>query len=145
MDCEALNLVQRINKVTYEHPEDQFSALFVGLGTMKAVFKIHLQENAQPFNVVQPRKIPLPILDKVKSTLETLQSQGVIEPVEHPTKWVATLVVVPKPNGSVRLCQDYTKLNRFVERMYYPMPLLDIINPSPREIQRPHYFHHTLW
>ena len=34
-----------------------------------------------------------------------------ITEVTQPTKWCAGMVVVPKPNGKVRICVDLTKLN----------------------------------
>ena len=36
-----------------------------------------------------------------------MQSLGVIETVAHPTEWVSPIIVVPKQNGTVRICVDY--------------------------------------
>ena len=36
---------------------------------------------------------------------------GVITEVTEPTEWCAGMVVVPKPNGKMRICVDLTKLN----------------------------------
>ena len=36
---------------------------------------------------------------------------GVISKVVEPTDWCAGMVIVPKPNGQVRICVDLAKLN----------------------------------
>ena len=36
---------------------------------------------------------------------------GVIAKVQQATDWCAGMVVVPKANGKVRICVDFTKLN----------------------------------
>ena len=59
-------------------------------------FRINLTDNATPFCVSTPRTIPYAYRDKVK--LETLQSQGIIEPVTEPTDWCAAIVVASKKN-----------------------------------------------
>ena len=51
--------------------------------------------------------------------------EDVIEPVDTPTDWCSPIVVVPKPNGNVRLCVDLTKLNKSVKREVYAMPSVE--------------------
>ena len=46
---------------------------------------------------------------------------GVIARHEGPAEWRHPLVVVPKKLGDVRLCIDFTKLNRFVRRSSHPV------------------------
>ena len=43
-----------------------------------------------------------------------MEKLGVIIKVQQATDWCAGIVVVPKPNGKVRLCVDLTKLNASV-------------------------------
>ena len=50
---------------------------------------------------------------------------GVIEAVDEPTDWCAPIVVVPKPNGDVRICVDLTRLNKKVRREVYQMPKVE--------------------
>ena len=50
---------------------------------------------------------------------------GVISRVEGHTSWCAPMVVVPKPNGDVRICVDLTKLNESVLRETHPLPSVD--------------------
>ena len=44
---------------------------------------------------------------------------------EEPTEWVNSLVVVQKPNGSVRLCIDPRDFNSAMKRSHYPMTTVD--------------------
>ena len=51
--------------------------------------------------------------------------EGIISPVTEPTEWCSGIVVVPKPNGTVRICVDLTQLNKAVRREIHPMPSVD--------------------
>ena len=63
------------------------------------------------FNVTAPRRIPIPLLPKVKEEITCMENLGVTEHVEQPTKWCSPIVVVPKSNGRVRICGDFVQLN----------------------------------
>ena len=52
---------------------------------------------------------------------------GVISRVDKPTLWCAGMVVVPKNNGSVRICVDLKALNTSVMREIHPIPRVDEI------------------
>ena len=83
-------------------------------------FCIQLNDNAKSCCVSAPRTIPCAYRDKVKLELDALQSEGIIEPVTEPTDWCAPNVVGPKKNSdNIRLCVDYSKLNKFVKRELY--------------------------
>jgi hypothetical protein len=43
-----------------------------------------------------------------------MQELGVVSKVTEPTEWCVGMVVVPKPNGQVRICVDLTRLNQSV-------------------------------
>ena len=75
--------------------------------------------------LLHPRKIPHPLLLKIKEELESMLHQGVISPVTMLTEWCSGLVPVPKPNGKVRICVDLTKLNKAVQREIHQMPSVD--------------------
>jgi len=51
-----------------------------------------------------------------------MESLGVISPVCSPTPWCASMVVVPKPSGKVRIYVDLKHLNESVQREYHPLP-----------------------
>ena len=45
--------------------------------------------------------------------------------MEEPTAWCAGMVVVPKKNGSIRICVDLKPLNENVMREVHPLPKVD--------------------
>ncbi len=48
-----------------------------------------------------PRRIPLPLMGKVKEELHRMETLGVISRLEEPTDWCAGMVVVPKKSDYV--------------------------------------------
>jgi hypothetical protein len=54
---------------------------------------------------------------------------GFIEEVHHPI-WLANPVIVPKANGKLRMCIDYTSLNKACPKDPYPLPRIDQIVDS---------------
>ena len=74
-----------------------------------------------------PQRIPIPLLPKVKQELERITKLGVITEVTQPTNWCAGMVIVPKPNGQVRICVDLTKLNANVCRERHILPSVETL------------------
>ena len=102
----------------------EYPKLFSGLGLLKEPYKIQLHEDAVPVCLYTPRRVPHPLLPKVKVKLEKMVKQGVISPVTAPTDWCSGMVT-PKPNGDIRICVDLTNLNRAVRREIHPMASVD--------------------
>ncbi|KAE8885751.1 hypothetical protein PF003_g26788 [Phytophthora fragariae] len=46
---------------------------------------------------------------------------------ESNSPWVSPVLVIRKPNGGIRFCIDYRKLNAATVKDCYPMPLIDDI------------------
>ena len=61
----------------------EFTALFSELGKLRT--KCH--PDAKTFCLYNPRKIPHPLIPKVKSQIETMLPQGVISPKRALTEW----------------------------------------------------------
>lgn len=59
--------------------------------------------------------------------LKALEEQGIIEAVKGPSAWVSRMVVVPKADGGVRICQDLRDLNAFVIPEKQQIPTLEEI------------------
>ena len=117
-----IHTLQEVDKFVIRYPK-----LFQGLGTIQGEYRISLQEGAKLFALSAPRRVPLPLMAKVKLELQRMEELGVIKKVEQPTDWCAGIVVVPKPNGSLRLCVDLTKLNVSVRRERHVLPAVDQI------------------
>ena len=64
-----------------------------------------LKEGAQPV-FLKARPIPYSLSEKVERELDRLQKDGVISRVDW-SDWATPIVVVPKPNGTIRLCGDF--------------------------------------
>ena len=105
--------------------KDKYKDRFQGLGEFCNTYKITLRPDAKPFALYTPRRVAIPLLNKVNAELNRMESAGIITRVEEPTDWCAGMVVVPKPNGTVRICVDLTRLNESVKREQYIMPSVD--------------------
>lgn len=73
------------------------------------------------------RMVPIPLLDILKISLEELINGKIIEKVEGLSEWVKALVLVKKPNGSLRICLDPKDINKVIKREYCPIPTLEQI------------------
>ena len=56
-----------------------------------------------------------------------MKKLDIIEPVNEPSDWVSSLVIVQKPNGSLRVCLDPSNLNQAIKRHYLQLPTTDEI------------------
>lgn len=92
---------------------------------MEGEYTIKLREEATPFSIMVPRRIPHPLRTKVQEELRRMERLGVIRKIEKPTPWCAGMVVTPKANGAVRICVDLTRLNEKVCRERYQMPSVE--------------------
>ena len=129
---DALNLVQKVETIQADERsviEDEVKStypnLFKGLGKLDGEFSIKLKPDSTPLALTTPRRVAIPLLNKVKAELERMENLGVISKVDVPTEWCAGMVVVPKPDGNIRICVDLTKLNENVLHETYPLPKID--------------------
>ena len=118
---DALNLVRKVDTI---HSDDStrieqkvktmYPNLFKHLGELEGQFSIKLSPGSTPHAITTPRRVALPLMPKVKEELQRMEKLGVISKVDIPTDWCAGMVVVPKPDGRIRICVDLTKLNESV-------------------------------
>jgi predicted aspartyl protease len=62
-------------------------------------------------------------LEIVKQYLIDNLAKGFIEPSQAP--WASPVLFVSKPNGGLRFCIDFRKLNEITRKDQYPLPLID--------------------
>ncbi|UYV68297.1 K02A2.6-like [Cordylochernes scorpioides] len=124
--CELLNLARRIEVVaTKINPIKEFSEVFEGLGQIGNPYEIKLKPGEKPYAVHTPRRVPIPLMEKLKTRLEELEKAGIIAQVNVATEWCAPTVIAGKPNGDIRLCVDFSRLNDHVQREVHPMPVVE--------------------
>ena len=79
---------------------------------------IFQDETVKPV-VHAPRKVTVATRDTVEKELTRTVGEGVLAKVTQPTPWVSSLMIVPKPNGTLRICIDPRDLNKAIQREYY--------------------------
>lgn len=52
------------------------------------------------------RRVSIKVKDKLKLKLDELVKKEIITPADEPSEWVNNLIIVQKPDLSVRICLD---------------------------------------
>ena len=129
--------------LTKESILETYSDLFTGIGTFPtAPYKFTLKPNAKPARHA-PRKVPIHLKEAFREEIDNLVELGILEPVNQPTDWVNSYVIVEKetsidssnshsPNHTIkkklRICLDPRDLNEALEREpYYSRSVDEII------------------
>jgi len=104
---------------------EEHQDVFEGIGKLKDYqLKIPIDNDVEP--VVQAtRRVPFNLRDKLSQKLDELEAKDIIERVDGPTTWVSPVVIVPKPNGDIRLCLDMRNANSAVKHVRHPIPTVD--------------------
>uniref|UniRef100_A0A8C5LXD0 Integrase catalytic domain-containing protein n=1 Tax=Leptobrachium leishanense TaxID=445787 RepID=A0A8C5LXD0_9ANUR len=72
---------------------------------------------------IKPYRIPEARRKAVSAEIKKMLELGVME--ESHSSWSSPIVLVPKPDGSIRFCNDFRKLNSVSKFDAYPMPWVD--------------------
>jgi len=74
----------------------------------------------------KPYKVPINLVSKVNEELQLMLDQGIIE--RSNAAYASRMVIIWKKNSkSLRLCIDYSKLNRITVVDPMPQPDLEVI------------------
>ena len=115
--CATMQLVRRMETL----------AVNSGLVQFPGIHHIYTDPSVVPV-VHGCRKIPISVMERLKTTLQHLVENDIIAPVTEPTEWVNSLVITEKRNGSLRVCLDPCDLNEAIKRQHYSIP-------TPEEVQ----------
>ena len=87
--------------------------------------KDHVDKTVQP--IAQPvRRLPFGLREKVEKKLDELLEKEIIEEVSNaPTTWLSLLVVVPKPDGDIRIYVDMRRANEAIVREIHLIPTIE--------------------
>ena len=99
-----------------------------GVGLLEGEYHIQLKEDAVPVQHA-PCRVPVALRDRLRNTLDEMVQQDIVAPVTQPTPWISSVVVVPKKNGTLRVCLDLKDLNKAIEREHYLLPTIEDIAP----------------
>ena len=72
------------------------------------------------------RRLSFGLREKVDKKLDELLKADIIEEVHSGSaEWVSPLVVVPKPDRYIRICDDMRRANEAIERERHPIPTIE--------------------
>ncbi len=92
-------------------------------------------EGAKP--IAQPlRRTPITIRDNINEEIDAMLAMGIIQ--ESWSDWASPIVAVSKPNGSVRICVDFRKVNEVTKSLHYPLPLMTFLKRLALVWEREH-------
>lgn len=123
----------KIMSVSDEPPSQQdivseFQDIFSGEGKLEGKLHLELDRTVPPV-ALPVRKVPFAIQEPLKHELDRLVKTGILVPVDVPTDWISSMVVIKKSNGKIRLCIDPKPLNQALKRNHYPLPVIDDLLP----------------
>jgi hypothetical protein len=99
-------------------------------GVPKEVIEHHLKINPDARPIQQkPQKQSIERQNFIPEEIKKLLDVGFIREVHHP-RWLANPVVLPKADGKLRMCIDYTSLNKACPKDPFPLSRIDQIVDS---------------
>jgi hypothetical protein len=99
-------------------------------GIPREVIEHHMKIHPDAKPVSQkPRRQSIEWQDFIHEEVQKLLRAVFIEEIHHPV-WLANPIIVPKANGKLRMCIDYTNLNKACPKYPIPLPRIDKIVDS---------------
>lgn len=108
------------NKIISENKD-----LFAGVGKIKTQpCKFLLKLNYEPI-IATCRKVPFQLIEPLQKELLRMKKDEIITEIEEATEFVNPIVLVKKPNGTIRICLDPKRLNEVILRERYELPTFE--------------------
>ena len=108
----------QIKEVVKEY-KDIFSDKSTPTGLSKMCEAIISTGDSPPIRQ-KPYRLPFSKREKAEECVQQMLEEGIIEPSNSP--WASPITLVPKPDGSIRFCIDYRKLNAVTVKDSHPIP-----------------------
>jgi len=130
-DCKILKYkLNEMSEIQLDSKKEKFIKenidIFSGIGKFPYKIKIKVKKGSVPV-ISQPRRIPIKLTDKFKQLIEKLSKQKIIEKCLEPSEWQHPLVIIEKPDKSLRMCLDPIALNKCIIREMVQIPTIDEI------------------
>ena len=92
------------------------------LRTIKGVkAKINIKANSQP-KFMKARGAPFAMKETVEAEIDRMEKDGILKSVPY-SEWASPIVIVPEPDGTIRICADYKRtVNPVIKNDTYPQP-----------------------
>ena len=121
----AVFALEPTNAVSQQQFIQRYPKVFKeGVGKIAGNYNIRLNPRVMPVQHA-PRRVPVALQQRLKETLNSMVRANIIAPVTEPTQWISSMVVVPKKNGTLRICLDPKELNAAILREHYPLPTIE--------------------
>lgn len=135
--CKKFNLLVKITNSKIDtlkiNSKNEFiknnNEIFEGLGAFPEYYTIKTKVNAEGV-IRPPRRLPQVLLNKFEKELNKMIENGIVSKVSEPKKWSSNVVLVEKPDGSLRICLDPNELNKVIVRDYCLIPRFEDIRPK---------------
>ena len=79
--------------LTQEQILRDYQDVFTGLGMLPGTYHIGIDPKVKPVQE-NPRRVPIPVKDKLKTKMEEIETLGFIANVTKPTPWISKMVAV---------------------------------------------------
>ncbi len=107
-------------KAELQHLIGQFSDVFSAVPGRTHLLQHDIRTPTGVIVKQRPYRIPEARRQAIEDEVQQMLKLGVIEP-----SWSSPIVLVPKPDGTLRFCNDFRRLNEVSEFDGYPMPRVD--------------------
>ena len=86
--------------------------------------KINVEPNVSP-KFVKARTVHFAMKDVVEAEIDKMEKEGILKSVSF-SDWASPIVIVPKPDGNIRICGDINlwqwTINPVIKNDTYPQP-----------------------
>jgi len=110
----------------------QYSDIFNDMPgkTTLCTHKIELKPETRPTGL-SPYRVHPEKTEQIRKELDLMIKMGVIEESNSP--WASSVVLIPEPDGSIRFCVDYRRLNDVTLPNAYPLPRVEDLIDKVRQ------------